>query len=252
MGMIIYIFILGLIIGSFLNVCIYRIPKEESISYPPSHCSSCGSRLGVLDLIPVISYVLLKGRCRYCGEKISLQYPIIEVITALLFLALYGKYGLTVTFAANCFFIALLLVIAVIDYKTEEVYFRSIITGIAGGVVLLVYCYLFKLPVADKIIGAGIGYGVIAMIILLSKGGMGWGDAEICLLCGLFTGLKLTILALFLSFIIGAAAALILIIAKIKKRTDFIPFGPYIALASIISVLAGNSIINWYLNKFFY
>lgn len=251
MGILIYVFVIGLIIGSFLNVCIYRIPKEESISYPPSHCGACGSRLSPLDLVPLLSYIFLKGRCRYCGEKISMQYPVIELANGIIFAALYVMYGLTVTFAANCFFVSLLLVIAVIDYKTQDIYFNTIVTGIIGGVIFLVYCLLYNLPVMDKVIGAGVGYGVIALIILISKGGMGWGDAEIALLCGLFAGMKLTVLTLFLSFIIGAAAAVILVLTKGKKRTDAIPFGPYIAIASVISLLIGNEVITWYFYNFF-
>jgi leader peptidase (prepilin peptidase) / N-methyltransferase len=251
MGILIYIFVIGLTIGSFLNVCIYRIPKEESISYPPSHCGACGSRLKTLDLVPVLSYIFLKGRCRYCGEKISAQYPVIELTNAVLFLLLYEKFGLTVTFAANCFLVSLLLVIAVIDFKSQDIYFNTIVTGIIGGAIFLTYCLLHDLPVLDKVMGAGLGYGIIAVIILVSKGGMGWGDAEIALLCGLFAGIKLTILTLFLSFIIGAAAGILLILVKKKKRTDAIPFGPYIAIASVISLLIGNQVIAWYLNKFF-
>lgn len=251
MGILIYIFVVGLVIGSFLNVCIYRIPKGESISYPPSHCGTCGSRLKVWDLVPVLSYVFLRGRCRYCGEKISLQYPVIELTNAILFVLLYEKFGLTITFAVNCFLVSLLLVIAVIDFKTQDVYFYTIAIGMAVGAIFIIYCFIFKLPIVDKLIGAGIGYGVIALIILASKGGMGWGDAEIALLCGLFSGMKLAILTLFLSFIIGALAAVMLMMLKGKKRTDAIPFGPYIALGSLISILMGNQIILWYFHKFF-
>lgn len=246
----IYVFVIGLVIGSFLNVCIYRIPSEETVSFPPSHCGSCGKRLKAYDLVPVFSYIFLKGHCRYCKEKISVQYPIIELITGILFSLFYYVYGLIPNFVSYCFFISVMIVIAAIDFKTRNIYFNTIITGIAGGVIFLIYCFIYKVPVYDKVIAAAAGYGLIALVILLSKGGMGWGDAEICFVCGLFMGLKLMLLTLFLACLIGAAASIFMIAVKHKNRKDAIAFGPYIAAASIVSLLYGNSIIIWYINNF--
>lgn len=121
--------IFGLLIGSFLNVCIYRIPREESIAFPPSHCTNCNSEIKRYDLIPVISYIFLKGRCRNCKAKISIRYPLIELITSLLFLAVYIKFGLSFELIKYLFFIPLMIVICMIDLDTFEVYFKNTLLG---------------------------------------------------------------------------------------------------------------------------
>lgn len=243
----------GLIIGSFLNVCIYRIPKEESISFPPSHCVKCGIKIRWYDLIPILSYILLKGRCRNCREKISLRYPTIELITGVLFAALYIEFGLNVMLIKYLFLVSLLLVIGIIDFETMDVYFNTICTGIIAGIIFIAAgAYFNNLNVnyfLDYLIGGAVGGGIISVIILITKG-MGWGDAEICLAAGLFLGLKLTIVMLFLAFILGGAFGAALLILKIKKRTDPIPFGPFIALSGIITVFAGNYLLQWYFTKF--
>ncbi|MBZ4662427.1 MAG: peptidase [Caloramator sp.] len=133
----IFSIIFGLIIGSFLNVCIYRIPREESIAYPPSHCTNCGYRLRWYDLIPVISYILLKGRCRSCRQRISIIYPIIEIMTATLFGLLYLKFGISISFFKYAVLFCFLIVIGTIDYLTQDVYFNTTLTGILFGIFLL-------------------------------------------------------------------------------------------------------------------
>lgn len=242
----IFILIYGLLIGSFLNVCIYRIPKEESIAFPPSHCTSCEKRIKWYDLIPVISYVFLKGKCRYCGKKISIRYPLIELLTGVFFLALYINFGLTFQFFKFVIFICFLLVIGIIDLDTTDIYDNTIYLGIILGVILLIINYFLGYGFITYLWGAFTGGGIISLIILLTKG-MGWGDAEFCLFCGLFLGFANTLLLLFISFIIGALAGIILILLKLKSRKDYLPFGPFIAIASIITVFWGNEIISFYL-----
>lgn len=244
-----YIVILGLIFGSFLNVCIYRIPEEQSLSFPPSHCMRCGSRIKPYDLIPVLSYILLKGKCRNCGDKISLRYPAIELITGVLFGALYIEYGLSFLLVKYAVLICFLIVIGMIDFDTTDVYFKTTISGILAGVGFLIYGYFLNINVTTFIFGAVLGGGVIALIILLTHG-MGWGDAEICLLVGLFLGFKLTVLMLFLSFVIGGITGITLILTKLKSRKDYIPFGPFIAISAIICAIFGEKIIMLYLNIF--
>lgn len=244
MGIIVFIY--GLLLGSFLNVCIYRIPRGESISYPPSHCTNCSNKIKPYDLIPVVSYIFLRGKCRYCKETISVIYPLIELTNALLYLALYYQYGLSTELIKYTVLVSLMIVIGMIDLKTTDVYFSITVTGVIFAISFIVY-YLFKdTSILTYIYGALLGGGIISLIILIA-GGMGWGDAEICLLCGLFLGLKLTILTLLLSFVIGSIAGIFLILTKRKGRKDYIAFGPYIALASIISVLYGSEMMNWYL-----
>lgn len=246
----VYSIIFGLIIGSFLNVCIYRIPREESISYPPSHCTKCGYKLRWYDLIPVVSYILLKGRCRKCGEKISIIYPLIEVFTGLLFGVLYIKFNLSIEFFKFVSFFCIMIVIAMIDFFTTDVYFSTIVTGTIIGVTFIVIekIYLHN-KIMDNLLGAIVGAGVIWIIYIITKA-MGEGDIEICFVCGLFLGLKSTILMLVLSFILGGIIGVLLIALKIKSRKDYIPFGPFIALSAIISVLFNEFIFNWYISLF--
>lgn len=244
-----FIVLLGLVIGSFLNVCIYRIPLEQSLSFPPSHCTSCGSRIKPYDLILVLSYIFLKGKCRNCGEKISLRYPAIELTTGVLFGALYIQYGLCFLLAKYAVLICFLIVIGMIDFDTTDVYFKTTLSGSLVGVGFLTYGYFISLSVTTFLLGGLLAGGVIAIIILLTHG-MGWGDAEICLLVGLFLGFKLTLLMLFLSFVIGGGTGVFLILLKKKTRKDYIPFGPFIAIAAIITAIFGEKIIMLYLNTF--
>jgi leader peptidase (prepilin peptidase)/N-methyltransferase len=243
----VYIFIIGTILGSFYNVCIYRIPREESVAFPPSHCTSCNTRLKPLDLVPVLSYVFLKGKCRYCGEKISPRYAIIELFTGIVFVGLYLTYGVTFEFVKYVVLASFLIVIGLIDYDTTDVYFSTTLTGILVGVVFVVIGLFLGYEVKSFIFGALLGGGVITLIILLTKG-MGWGDVEICLLGGIYLGFSNTVLMLMLSFILGGVIGMILILTKVKSRKDFIPFGPYIAIAAIITSIFGNAIINWYMS----
>ena len=241
-----YIFILGLILGSFFNVCIYRIPKEQSISYPPSHCTNCQNKIKWYDLIPVLSYVILGGKCRHCKEKISIRYPVIELITAFLFLGIYLEYGLSILTVKYIILCSFLIIIGMIDFDTTDVYDITTIPAIILGVIFVIYAVTQKMDWQFLLLGGLVGGGFIALIILLTKG-MGWGDAEICLFCGLFLGLKLTILMLFLSMLLGGIIGIILIVFKIKGRKDYIPFGPFIAMATLITILYGQNIIDFYI-----
>ncbi|WML36046.1 prepilin peptidase [Clostridium sp. OS1-26] len=251
--MIIYyiIFIFGAVIGSFFNVCIYRIPRGGSIAFPPSHCTNCKKEIKWYDLIPIISYIFLRGKCRYCKEKIPIRYPMIEFTTALLFVANYSVYGLTFDFIKYTTLLGFLIVIGMIDCDTTDVYFSTTLSGIISGIIFIGVLTYNMLPVKSYIYGGVLGGGFLALIILITKGGMGWGDAEMCLMSGLFIGLKLTTLMLLLSFIIGSISALTLILLGKKSRKDYIPFGPYIALSSILCVLAGEKIFSFYMSLIF-
>lgn len=242
-----FIFLLGLLIGSFLNVCIYRIPREESIAFPPSHCTSCGYQLKWYDLFPVLSWAFLRGRCRQCRESISWRYPLIELVTGVLFVLTYMKYGISLEALKFIILICLLIVIGMVDFDTTDVYLKTTLTGIIFGIIFLFFGKYLGGSIVDYIYGALLGGGLISLIIITTRG-MGWGDAEICFMCGLFLGLRLTILMLFLSFIIGGTAGVLLILLKKKSRRDYIPFGPYISLAAIITILYGGEILGWYLS----
>lgn len=246
----IFSIIFGLIVGSFLNVCIYRIPREESIAYPPSHCTNCGYKLRWYDLIPVISYILLKGRCRSCRQRISIIYPIIEIMTATLFGLLYLKFGISISFFKYAVLFCFLIVIGTIDYLTQDVYFNTTLTGILFGIFFVILeKYYLNIPLKNSILGGLLGALFIGAIVFLTKA-MGEGDIEICLLCGIYLGFINTFLMLLLSFIIGGVVGVLLILFKVKGRKDYIPFGPFISLATIIVVLFGDLIFNWYISLF--
>jgi leader peptidase (prepilin peptidase)/N-methyltransferase len=251
----IFIFILGLLIGSFLNVCIYRIPRGENIAYPSSHCTSCGNDIKYYDLIPVLSWIFLRGKCRNCGEQISIRYALIELVTAILFLLTYFQYGVSIYLVRYLILIPFLIVIAMIDYDTMEVYTSNTWLAIALGIILLGVNFYVGEPVATYVYGGLLGAGTITFIILLSKlllgtEGMGWGDAEICGLCGLFLGFKLTLMMMFFSFIIGGVIGVYLLKFRRKNGRSEMPFGPSIIIATFLILLWGDKILNWYFNLF--
>lgn len=241
------IFIAGTIIGSFLNVCIYRIPREESIVYPPSHCTKCKNKIKIYDLIPIISYIILRGRCRYCRSKISIRYPLIEFLAGLIFVMLFNMYGLSLTFIRYAAFISILIVVALIDYDTTNVYFSTILIGIIFSAIFICTYIYIGVPVKDYIYGGILGGGILFLIWLLTHGNMGLGDVEICFVCGLFFGIELTLLMILLAFIIGSLCASILVLSGRKSRKDYIAFGPYILMSSIICSVFGESIFNFML-----
>lgn len=243
--MIYLIILFSLIIGSFLNVCIYRIPRGKSIVYPPSHCTKCGTRLKAYDLIPIISYIITTGKCRYCGECISLQYPMVELFNGFLYLILYLRFGVDLIFLKYALLSSILIVIAFIDYYHSIVPDKILIFGTIAGI-LLSTLYNFPRSFLNGTIGLIIGGGVFLIIALVTKGAMGGGDIKLMAMLGLWLGWRHIILITLLSFIIGAFISLILIIIHIKSKKDYIPFAPFISLAAVITMFFGSEIIRWY------
>lgn len=244
------IIILGLVIGSFLNVCIYRIPEEESIAFPTSHCGKCQHNLSPVDLVPVFSYIFLMGKCKYCNEKISIRYPLIESLNAILYLIVYLKFGLTLMALKYCILVSLLIVIGMIDYDTQFVFTSTtIFGGIIGIIFIMIQAVFYKIGIIDSILGGSIGFGIIGLIVLLTKG-MGEGDIEIATVCGLFLGVKGILIGLFLAIILGGIIGIIILSLKLKKAKEKIAFGPCIAIGSLISMLWGTEILNSYLSLF--
>lgn len=246
----IIVLIYGLIIGSFLNVCIYRIPLNQSIAYPPSNCPSCNSQLKWKDLMPVISYIILKGKCRYCGEKISIRYPMQELFTAIVFLFTYYNFGFTLYFFKFVILFCFLIVISNIDIKHQDVYIVTTIPAIAIGVAFAIVEQCFSVgSIINYLIGGLIAAGVIALIVYIT-GAMGEGDIEIAGLCGIFLGWKLTIVMMILAFVTGGVIGIVLIATKVKGRKDYIAFGPFLALGTTLAIFFGNLIINYYVKMF--
>lgn len=245
------VLIIGLCIGSFLNVCIYRIPREESIVFPASHCTACGYDLKVLDLIPVISYIFLKGRCRKCGERISIKYPLVEVLNGILYLLIYLKFGLTFNFIAYSILASLLIVISYIDLETKDIYSSTTILGLVlGCVYILIGLYTKDTTLINNISGGIIGYLIIYLIVVITKG-MGQGDAEIAGICGSFIGIKGILVSLFIAIVLGGLVASIILLFKLKDKKSEIAFGPYISIGTIIYIMVGEQILSLYLNFFF-
>lgn len=247
--LIIFVLIIGLLVGSFLNVCIYRIPRNKSIVFPPSHCTNCSTRIKPYDLIPVISYIFLKGKCRTCGEKISIKYPIVELITGILFVLTFLKFGLSIDLIKFIILISILIIVSFIDFEYGIIPGKIMIISASFGVILNIISFGLSLSLLTYLYGLLIGGGVIFLIVVFT-GGMGGGDIQLMAVIGLFLGFAQTILTLLLSFIIGAAVGIILILLKKKSRKDSIPFGPWISLAAILSIFLGETLIGWYLALF--
>ena len=248
------IFIYGILIGSFLNVCIYRIPKEESIAFPSSHCPKCNTSLKWYDNIPVFSYIILGRKCRYCKSKISPQYPLIELSNAIIYLLLFYKFNLTVDFVFYALISSVLIIITIIDLKEMIIPDSLVITILILSILHKLSNYiLYKTPInlLDSIGGLVLAGGLFIIIILVSKGGMGGGDVTLIGVLGFILGIKHIFLTIFLSFILGAIISIFLLITKIKGRKDPIPFGPFIILGFMITLFWGQQLINWYVNMFF-
>ncbi len=246
----ILILIIGLCIGSFLNVCIYRIPREESIAFPPSHCTSCGYELKAVDLIPVISYLFLKRKCRKCGEKISINYPLVELLNGVLYLLIFLRFGLSLSFVFYSLLTSLLIVISYIDLDSKYIYSSTTILGVVlAAIYIVVGLYTKDISISNNVLGGAIGYGIIYLIVVITKG-MGQGDAEVAGVCGLFIGIKGILVCLFISVVLGGLVAAIILIFKLKEKKSEIAFSPYISIGSIVYILLGKEILSLYLNFF--
>jgi leader peptidase (prepilin peptidase)/N-methyltransferase len=238
--------IFGVIIGSFLNVVIYRLPNNNSIVSPPSSCGSCGHRLGPLDLVPVLSYAFLGGKCRHCGEKISARYPLVELLTGGLFALLFWRYGISIDFIKYAILACILISAGFIDIDHRIIPDRLNLFGLIIGVIFLVIPG--SRSIKSSLLGFLVGGGFLFIVALISRGAMGGGDIKLFAIIGLFLGLEKTILALFLTFILGGIVGILLIALKIKSRKDYIPFGPFISIGAFIAIMWYNNLIMYYFN----
>lgn len=242
----IVIFLFGVVIGSFLNVCIYRIPRKESIVITPSHCTTCGKRLSPLELIPLFSWLFLRGKCRGCGSRISAQYPLVEAANGILWVLLFIFSGFVPVTAVYMLTASALLVISVIDWRTYEIPdgIQIFILILAAAATALDYSeWLTHL----------IGFFAVSLplylIYLITKGrGIGGGDIKLLAVCGLMLGWKLILLA----FMLGALAASIIhpLRMLISKSGRVLALGPYLAFGIFVTMLFGNRLIGLYLSLF--
>ena len=243
--------LMGLLVGSFLNVCIYRIPKKESISFPPSHCFSCEHNLKPIDLFPVFSYIFLKGKCRYCGEKISIQYPLIEILNSLVYLLLFAHFGLSIEFIFFAILASTLIVVSIIDYYHQLIHNKVVLFTLIVGIIYRSTLYFtteigLLETLKQSVLGFLIGGGFYFLIFILTNGNMGGGDIKLMAALGVWLGIADTGLAIFLTFMIGAVISVLLLASKIKGRKDAIPFGPFIVLGTFATILYKTEILEFY------
>ena len=238
------VFVFGLIIGSFLNVCIYRIPKKESIIFGCSYCQKCGSKIHIIDMIPVLSYILLGRKCRSCDQNISLSYPMVELLNGLIYLLLYTIFGLSIKCAGMAFLSSILLVVSFIDLQYQMIPDSVILVMIIAGVIYNLFNT--ELTYLDSLLGFFAASIPLFIIAVVSKGGMGGGDIKLMAAAGIFLGWQLILLSLFLAFIIGSIISIILIVMQLKNRKDIIPFGPFLSAGIFVAFLYGSEIVNWY------
>lgn len=250
--------LLGASVGSFLNVCIDRLPAKKSIVYPPSQCAACQHRLSPKDLVPVLSYLWLYRHCRYCHVPIPPRLFWVEVGSGLLFAFTYWHYGLSVEFAVITSYSCLFIVLMVIDLEHKLILNKIVYP--AAVVALIISIFLpspgiigISLPWPESVngvIGGATGFVLLLIPALIYKGGMGWGDVKMAALIGLVTGFPLVFVALFTGVVLGGLVAGILLLLKKKKRKDPIAFGPFLSVAAIVTLLRGSEILNWYLGFF--
>lgn len=257
----VFLFMLGLAFGSFLNVCIYRIPRKISIISPPSSCPRCGTPIKFYDNIPVLSYLLLGGKCRSCQDSISLQYPLVELTMGFLFLSLYLRLGLTFKLPVAIFFSFVLLLCGLIDLEWKIIPNVVVFPGLGISLALIVAESLLHpglLPLAGSpsawgsLAGLLCGSGLLLIIALASpllfrKEGMGGGDVKLAAFIGIFLG-WFVLIALFFSFLLGGLVGLLLVVLKKKDSKDLISFGPFLALGSLIALFYGEELFRFYLS----
>ena len=243
-------FIFGALVGSFLNVCIFRLPNEESIIWPGSHCPHCKNAIKFYDNIPVVSYFLLRGRCRYCKGSISLQYPLVEGITALSSLFLIIKFGPSMSYLFYFAFVAALIVITVIDLYHQIIPDVISLPGIGMG--LLASLLIPQITFFNSLIGILLGGGSLFIVAtfyqwLFKREGMGGGDIKLLAMIGAFLGWKAVLLTILLSSLIGSVTGILMMVVKGKDFKYAIPFGPFLSLGAVISLFYGEEIVRWYL-----
>ncbi len=245
-------FIFGAIVGSFLNVCIYRLPRRESLVLPSSHCPKCETSIHPYDNIPIFSYLILGGRCRSCKTRISPQYPAVELISALLTLFLFMNFGLSLTFLFLFVFSSALVVITFIDLEHRIIPDVISLPGIIVG--FISSFFLPWLGWKSSLIGIIAGGGSLLAVafvyqLITKKEGMGGGDIKLLAMMGAFLGWMAVPFIIFASSLVGSVVGIALMLVQKKDSKLAIPFGPFLAFGAILYVFYGKQIIHWYLNS---
>jgi leader peptidase (prepilin peptidase)/N-methyltransferase len=246
------VFMFGSIVGSFLNVCIYRLPKGRSVVFPGSHCPNCTAPIHWYDNIPILSYLFLGGKARCCKARISFRYFIVEVLTAAAFLVLFSAFGLTPKFFAYLIMVSGLIIATFVDFEIQEIPDEVSIGGLAVGLILSIAFPSMLNEVSrlnsflNSFLGALVGGGMIYAMGMLGefafkKEAMGGGDVKLLAMIGSFIGWKLVVLTFFLAPVFGSVVGIIL---KVKHGKDIMPYGPYLSLAAVCAIFFGEKIIH--------
>jgi leader peptidase (prepilin peptidase) / N-methyltransferase len=249
---IVFLTLFGLCIGSFLNVCIHRLPLKQSVVTPRSRCPHCGYELTWRDNLPLLSYGLLRGRCRSCQAPISLRYPFVEAITAAIFLWHAMVFGVTALLAVRLAFACALIVLFAIDLEHQILPDRITLPGIVLGFA----CSLFLEPgpamsLAGIVAGGGILWAIAELWFRLRKiEAMGFGDVKMLAMVGAVLGLRLVLLTFVLSTMLGGVVAVVLVATRRASMATAVPFGTMLAVAALVASLYGDSLLAWYLSRF--
>ncbi len=242
--------IFGLVVGSFLNVCIHRLPRGESVVAPRSRCPSCAAPIRALDNIPVLSYLALRARCRGCGARISPQYPAVEALTAVLFLAALARFGLAPRGLLAAAFLCALVVVTFVDLEHQIIPHAVTLPGIPLG---LLGTFLGGGPsLPEALVGCLGGAGFVYLValyceVILDREAMGMGDVNLVAMMGAFLGWRALVVAFLTATVTGSAVSLALIGLRRRSRRDPIPFGPFLALGAAVALFVGEAVIRWYL-----
>jgi leader peptidase (prepilin peptidase)/N-methyltransferase len=244
--------VLGLAVGSFLNVCIYRIPRKESVVSPGSRCGSCGYALRAVDNIPLLSYAFLRGKCRNCGARISIRYPIVELVTALIFVAHYLALGPDILLVPRLLFACALVVLFAIDLEHHLLPNVITLPGIVAG---FAFSLLVPPGPVSSAVGILIGGGVLWLIgeayyRYSGQEGMGGGDVKMLAMIGAFLGWELTIVTLVLSSVLGSITGIAVLALGRGDMKSALPYGTFLAVGALVASLVGADILNWYIGLY--
>ncbi len=236
--------LLGAVLGSFINVVIYRIPRGKSLVSPPSSCPQCHTRLGVAELVPVVSFLALRGRCRHCRAPIAARYVVVELLSSAAVAVSLAKFGLTVSGGAAAVLLLTLIALSAVDIEHFLLPDRMVLAGVLVGLPLVL---LRDWPAwSASLLGAAAGAVIFTLILLLSRGGMGGGDVKLAAMIGLYLGWQLALVSYLLAFLLGGLFGVALLLLGLRGRRDAVPFGPFLALGAVLALFFGESILAWY------
>jgi len=241
--------VFGAVVGSFLNVCIYRLPRRESVAWPGSHCPICSHAIAWYDNFPILSYVVLAGRCRHCGARIPLRYPTVEILNGLGYVGVVWFFGLTLSTVVYWGFYSALLVVAGTDLSHKIIPNAITFPGIALG--LISAGTILPLGFVNGMIGVLVGGGILWLLAwaspyLFGKEGMGGGDIKLLAMIGAFLGWKPAVMTIMVGSFLGSLVGVTLIVSKVIRREDYIPFGPFLVCGALVSLFFGQSLLDWY------